>query len=200
MRLLTLAAGEAVAWIEIALACMPGKLGLKLRGLWHRSRLKALGERPHFDRGFVLTGAERVSLGAHFSADVNSALHAHGGGSIAAGSRVNLNRNVLLDAAEGGVIVLGDDIMIGPNVVLRASNHEHADPSKPIRAQGHRPGKIVVEDGVWIAANAVLLPDVTVGAHSIVAAGAVVAKDVPPYSIVGGVPARVIRDRRKAAA
>jgi galactoside O-acetyltransferase len=62
--------------------------------------------------------------------------------------------------------------------------------------QGHDGGKIIIEDGVWIGSNAVVLPNTRIGKASIIAAGAVVTKDVEPYSIVAGVPAKKIKDRK----
>ncbi len=188
--------GEPLEWADELARALPGRLGRLARAATARLRGASLGARVTLEPGFVLTGGDRVRVGLSFSADRGSAVHAHGGGRVTVGDRVSLNRNVLLDAANGGAIEIGSDVMIGPNVVVRASNHEHADAARPIREQGHRPGTIVVEDGVWIAANAVVLPDVRIGAHSIVAAGAVVSKDLPAYSIAAGVPAKVIRERR----
>jgi len=67
--------------------------------------------------------------------------------------------------------------------------------NKPIRDQGHRPGEIIVEDDVWLGANVTVIGSVRVGQGAVVAAGAVVTKDVEPYSIVGGVPAKFIKKR-----
>jgi galactoside O-acetyltransferase len=111
------------------------------------------------------------------------------------GSRVALGINSMIDANDGGEIIIGSDVLIAAGSVLRASNHEFRDPTIAIAKQGHRPGKIVIGDDVWIGANCVVVPDVVIGDHSIVAAGAVVTKDVPPWAIVGGVPAQVIRER-----
>jgi galactoside O-acetyltransferase len=68
--------------------------------------------------------------------------------------------------------------------------------SLPTFAQGHQRGAIIVEDGVWIAANAVITRDVTLGEGCVVGAGAIVTRDVPPFAIVGGNPAAVIGQRR----
>ncbi|MCA9936785.1 MAG: hypothetical protein KC415_22775 [Anaerolineales bacterium] len=73
--------------------------------------------------------------------------------------------------------------------------HGFADVQRPISEQGYTNAPIVIEDDVWIGFQAVILPGVTVGKGSIIGAGAVVTKDVPPYSIMGGVPARLIRQR-----
>ena len=81
--------------------------------------------------------------------------------------------------------------------VLRAANHCFDSLEKPIMLQGHLYGEIVIEDDVWIAANCTITPGTRIGHGAVVGAGAVVTRDVEPYAIVGGVPARVIGSRRK---
>lgn len=104
------------------------------------------------------------------------------------------NQNVLIDACSG-FIKLGNNVIIGPNSVLRAANHIFTDLDKPIRYQGHSGGKIIIEDDCWLGANVIVLKDVTVGKGSVIGAGAIVTKDIPPLSIAVGVPARVIGHR-----
>lgn len=88
-----------------------------------------------------------------------------------------------------GGLEIGDDTLIGHNVVIATLNH-HQDPEK----RGNMfPGKVTIGSKVWIGANATLLPGVTVHDGAIIAAGAVVNKDVPAKTIVGGVPAKVIK-------
>lgn len=91
----------------------------------------------------------------------------------------------------GGVTV-GDLVAVGPNAVIVSSNHTWNDPSRPILLQGHVAGPVVIGNDVWIGANAVVLPNVTIADGTVVAAGAVVTKDTTPKSIVAGVPARKI--------
>ncbi|MBW2561916.1 MAG: acyltransferase [Deltaproteobacteria bacterium] len=124
-------------------------------------------------------------------------IHAAGDGSecLVLGDRVKTNANVMINSDMSGCIEIGNAVIIGPNVVIRASSHQFADCSRPISDQGHTPGRIVVCDDVWIGANAVLLPNVTIGCGAIVAAGAVVTKDVEEYAIVAGVPAKRIGTR-----
>lgn len=114
---------------------------------------------------------------------------------ISIGDDVFINHGV--DMTAWGEIQIGDDVLIGPGAVLHSGDHEMRDPDVPVRLQGIRPGRIVVEDDVWIGAHAVILRDVRLGRGCVVAAGAVVAHDVPAYAIVGGVPARVIGTRRR---
>lgn len=95
-----------------------------------------------------------------------------------------------------GPITAGDGVRIGAYACLVGFNHGFADTTKPIWRQPHTSKGIVLGDDIWIGSHATILDGVRVGSHSIVAAGAVVTKDVPDYAIVGGNPARVIRLRK----
>jgi acetyltransferase-like isoleucine patch superfamily enzyme len=95
-----------------------------------------------------------------------------------------------------GYIKIGKNVMMGPRVSLLAENHNFDRTDIPMKEQGvHRKG-IVIEDDVWLGANSCVLDGVTIGTGSVIATGAVVTKDVPPFSVVGGVPAKVLRSRR----
>ena len=94
-----------------------------------------------------------------------------------------------------GGITIGNDVMMGPGVRLFSENHETTDTHKAIRDQGVRWAPIVIEDGVWIASGVTITAGVHVGAGAVVAAGAVVTEDVEDGTIVGGVPARKLRQR-----
>jgi acetyltransferase-like isoleucine patch superfamily enzyme len=92
-----------------------------------------------------------------------------------------------------GPVTMGNNIILAQHVVLSGLNHIYEDVSRPIADQNVRTAPIVVEDDCWIAANVVITAGVTIGKHSIVAAGSVVTKDVPPFSIAAGNPAKVIK-------
>lgn len=93
-----------------------------------------------------------------------------------------LDKNMILD--------IGDRVSLGPNVTLLLASHPNNSRLKGILKS---PRKIVIEDDAWLGANCVIMPGITIGKCSIVGAGAVVTKDVPPYTVVAGVPARPIR-------
>jgi acetyltransferase-like isoleucine patch superfamily enzyme len=90
-------------------------------------------------------------------------------------------------------------VLIAQDCIFRAGNHVFERIDIPIRKQGHAGGDIVIEDDVWIGARVILLAGVSIGRGAIVAAGAVVTKSVPPYAIVGGIPARLIKMRPDSA-
>ncbi|MCF8233938.1 MAG: acyltransferase [Bacteroidales bacterium] len=92
-----------------------------------------------------------------------------------------------------GPVTIGNDIMFAQNIVVSGLNHSYEDISMSIHDQKVSTAEIVIEDEAWIAANSVIVAGVRIGKHSVVAAGSVVTKDVPPYSIVAGNPAKLIK-------
>jgi len=112
------------------------------------------------------------------------------------GIRVGDRSVIGLDCLVIGPLVLGEDVMMGPRCTILGVNHRTDSLDVPMNAQGledERP--VVVESDVWIGAGSTILPGRRIGRGSIVGAGAVVTKDVEPYSIVGGNPARLLRRR-----
>lgn len=92
-----------------------------------------------------------------------------------------------------GPVTLGKDILLAQHVVLSGLNHNFEDVSAPIKDQGVSMEPIVVEDGVWIGANAVITSGTRIGKNSVVAGGSVVTKDVPAFCVVAGNPARILK-------
>ena len=109
------------------------------------------------------------------------------------GKNITVGENVFINACchfqDHGGVFIGDDCQIGHNVVFATLNHFES----PEKRKLTYPAPIRLERGVWVGSNATILQGVTIGEYSIVAAGAVVTRDVPPCTIVGGVPAKVIR-------
>ncbi len=95
-----------------------------------------------------------------------------------------------------GYIEIGNNVMMSPRVSIYSENHNFGNPEKPMIEQGVTRSFVKIEDDCWIAANSIILAGVTVGKGSIIAAGAVVTKDVPPFCIVAGNPAQVIKSRK----
>jgi maltose O-acetyltransferase len=110
---------------------------------------------------------------------------------VEAGNDVAINRGVqFFPAYHGGYhIRLGNDVYLAPNVCFFASGHDVNDLT---RLKGNN---IVINDHVWIGANAIVLPGITIGENSVVGAGSVVTKSIPPNSVAVGNPARVIRTK-----
>ena len=102
-------------------------------------------------------------------------------------TRVGIHNTII------GPVTIGSHVNLAQGITVTALNHNFDDSDKRIDEQGVSTSQVVIGDDVWIGANAVVLPGVTIGTHSIVAAGAVVTKDVPPHSLVAGVPAKIIK-------
>ena len=92
-----------------------------------------------------------------------------------------------------GPVTIGSHVNLAQSITVTALNHNYSDTTKRIDEQGISTNPVTIENDVWIGANAVILPGVTIGQHAVVAAGAVVTADVPANTVVGGVPARIIK-------
>jgi len=113
----------------------------------------------------------------------------NGVGEVKIGDRVLIGlSNVII-----GPVEIGNDVIFAQHVVLSGLNHTYENINEPIHKQKVKTAKIIVEDEVWIGANAVITAGTRIGKHSVVAGGSVVTKDVPPYSIVAGNPAKLIK-------
>lgn len=113
------------------------------------------------------------------------------GSRLSIGNNSQLGRNSRLQ----GDITIGDDCVMGPDVVIMATSHGYDRVDIPIRLQGGWEKPIRIGNDVWIGTRCVILPGVEIGDHCIVAAGAVVTKSFPEKSVIGGVPARLLKSR-----
>lgn len=102
-------------------------------------------------------------------------------------TRVGLHNTII------GPVTIGHHVNLAQGITVTALNHNFSDTGKRIDEQGITTAPVMIEDDIWIGANAVILPGVKIGNHSVVAAGAVVTKNVPPHTLVAGVPAKVIK-------
>lgn len=135
------------------------------RTVFLQHRLRSCGSDLDVSQGAIFEFPERIDLG----------------------DRVFVNRGALITARTD--IYIGDDVLIGPYVVINSGDHNYSDLIQPIGSQGHNAGPITIGNDVWLGAHCVILHDVKVGDGAVVAAGAVVIDDVPPGTLVAGVPA-----------
>lgn len=119
-------------------------------------------------------------------------------GSVSLGDGSSISNNCFLSGSKAGIHI-GAKVMIAPNCVLVAFDHGYHDLEIPMIDQPYQDAPIVIEDDVWIAANCTITKGVRLGHGCIVGANSVVTRDVEPFTIVGGVPARLIGSRRVAA-
>jgi acetyltransferase-like isoleucine patch superfamily enzyme len=155
----------------------------RFRHLWYRRVL-----------GMQLGENAAVYLGAYILFWGPNAIRRNG---VSIGRNSEINRNCTLDARSP--LTVGENVSIASEVTILAGTHDINDPRFPESRVG--PWAIAIEDYVWIGTRAMIMPGVTVGRGAVVAAGAVVTKDVPPLTVVGGVPAKPIamRDSRACA-
>jgi acetyltransferase-like isoleucine patch superfamily enzyme len=109
------------------------------------------------------------------------------------GDRVSINAHCFINA-KGGVTI-GDHVRIAHGTTIMSENHNFSDRDTPIHQQGTTAGPVVIGEDVWIGSRSVILPGVTVGKGSVIGAGSVVTKDVEPFSVMAGNPARMIKER-----
>lgn len=113
----------------------------------------------------------------------------NGMGDIIIGDRCAVTSRVKLV----GPVTLGNLVTIGSGAQITGLTHNFEDVTRPIKEQGVSANITVVEDDVWIGGNSVIIQGLRIGTHSIIASGSVVTRDVPPYSVVAGNPAKVIK-------
>ena len=130
----------------------------------------------------------RFSLGQHSVVEsfccINNAV-----GDVIIGdyTRIGLHNTII------GPVTIGNHVNLAQGITVTALNHNFSEKDKRIDEQGVSTGQVVIGDDVWIGANAVVLPNVSIGRHCVIAAGAVVTKDVPDGCVVAGVPAKIIK-------
>ena len=130
----------------------------------------------------------RFSLGDHSVIESFSCINnAVGDVVIGNHTRIGLHNTII------GPVTIGSHVNLAQGITVTALNHNFADKNLRIDQQGIAKSKVTIGDDVWIGANAVILPGVSIGSHSVVAAGAVVTKDVPPGCLAAGVPAKIIK-------
>jgi maltose O-acetyltransferase len=114
------------------------------------------------------------------------------GRTLRVGHRAQIGTNSRIDHD----VTIGDDVLMGPDVVMISGGHAFETPDIPINQQGsveRRP--IIIGNDVWIGTRVIIMPGVKIGDGSVIGAGSIVTKDVPPYSVAVGAPAKVIRIR-----
>lgn len=115
-------------------------------------------------------------------------------GTIYLGNRSYINHNVEI-IAKGCDVIIGDDCLIGMNTLITTTNHNFKNTSIPINKQGEKNATVHIGNDVWIGAKCIILPGINVGYGAVIGAGSIVTRDILPYEIVAGVPAKKIGSR-----
>lgn len=194
-----------------------------IRGTWYRWRLKAVRGLFMVGKGVTLRQVGYIEVGSNFIAQDHCEINGLSQKGLIFGDKVTVGsyaiiRPTNLYGGEAGVglkvgnnssigpysyigcsgyIEIGDNVMMSPRVSIYSENHNFDNVDKYMIEQGVTRSFVKIEDDCWLASNSIILAGVTVGKGSIVAAGSVVTKDVPPFSIVGGNPAKIIKSRLK---
>lgn len=202
--------------LYLLLSWIPTILGIGIRGIFYRLILSMDGWAAIED-GVRLRFAKNIRLGHRVYIDQRSYLHATPQG-IEIGDRTLVMHGAILhvynfrdipqaririgkDSLVGeysvirgqGGVEIGDRVYTSPHTQIIAVNHVFNDPDTPFTEQGITAEGIVIEDDVWLGSGAIVTDGVHIGKGAIVAAGSVVTQDVPPHTVVAGVPARVIK-------
>jgi len=210
-RLKELLVTTSVGWIPKML------LGDVLRSLLYRSILGGLGHSVYIQEGVELSGTSCIEIGdkAHIFRGVrisaqgqNNRVYIGAGASLEPGVNIGALDNTWIEIGEGtyigpytcfagpGHIKVGKDCLVAAHTGIAANNHNFTDLEQAIRHQGVTREGVVIEDDCWLGYKVSVLDGVTIGQGSVIGAGAVVTKDIPPYSIATGVPARVVASRK----
>ncbi len=196
-----------------------------LRGLWWKLWLKRAPGLILIGKCVAIRNPQYISIGDSFVAEDYSEIQGLSKEGIFIGRHVTIGRLAMIRPSgyygrEAGVglkigdhsnigagcyigcsggIEIGDNVLMAPGVNLFAENHNYGQVDRPIKEQGVTREPIIVEDDCWLASGSTVLAGVRIGKGAIIAAGAVVTKDVPPYAIAGGVPAKVLGWRNTGA-
>lgn len=136
---------------------------------------------------------DNFTLGRHAIIECTGVLR-NVGNSLKIGNNVGINHYCYIGVR--GDVVIGDNVIFGPRVSVFSENHNYDNIEIPIKEQGVTKGKTVIGNDVWIGANVSIMSGVSIGDGCVIAAGAVVTKNVSAYSVVGGVPAKLITNRK----
>lgn len=189
----------------------------RLREAYYRTKLKHMGENVRIGAGVKIVNPEYISLGDNVTVCDGATLIARGPGGITVGSHVTLNDRVYLDTerADDGYIVIGGHVYIGTgttlfghvgleigehvlmaqNITLTPYSHIFEDPDRPIIEQGGHTRKVTIGRDVYVGMGVTIMYTGDIGEGSVIGAGSVVVKPIPPYSVAVGDPAKVIRKR-----
>lgn len=172
MKIIKIMQKELWLWVEHLLGFFPGRLGKQFRGLIYPFFMYSCG------RGLTVREHTHIWYIKQLSV----------------GEKTSIGRHCIINAK--GHVAIGSYVMIGPNVIINSINHNYLNKNNLMINQGVVGKRVAIGDDVWIGANALILPGVCVGEGAVIAAGAVVTKDVDSYSVVAGIPAKKIKMRQ----
>ncbi len=170
---------------------------------WRNARMIRFGRGITIERGVILDGLSRrgveigdeVMIGAY--SIIRASMLSNLGEGLSIGKQSSLDSYSFIGA--GGGVFIGDCVIMGQHVSFHAENHQYDRTDVPIREQGTSRQGIVIQDDCWVGSNVTFLDGARVGRGCVIAAGTVVRGEIPEYSVVAGVPGRVIKSRKQRA-
>lgn len=165
-------------------------------GKFTKSSFKFIGENVIFEDGVMVFHPENIEIKDNVYIGHNTILKGYFKNSLRIGCNTWIGQNCFFHSAGG--IIIGSAVGIGPNVKIITSVHKETNIEVPILFEPLEFATVILEDGCDIGVGSTILPGVRIGKGSIIGAGSVVTRDVPEYTVVAGVPAKVIRKRKGA--
>ncbi|MBL7707175.1 MAG: acyltransferase [Taibaiella sp.] len=169
---------------------------------WAQSNLKKFGGKAYFEDIKYIKNPKYISVGNNFASLYNLRLEAwdyfagiHFTPELIIGDNVNFNSDIHISAIDK--IVIGNNVLLASRIYI--SDHAHGEINAAALALApslrplHSKGPVIIEDNVWIGSGVCILPGVTIGANSIIGANSVVNKSYPPNSVIGGIPAKLLK-------
>jgi acetyltransferase-like isoleucine patch superfamily enzyme len=173
--------GSQLPWVRAGLL-----VALLKRGVYAR--------KPSYGNAYKMLREGRLIIGRYTFLEAGVTIQS-AEGKIAIGQRAYLSRGVTVGAV--GLVEIGDFALIGPGSYVTDADHRFSDHTVPVADQGmSSKGPTVIEDNVWLGANAVVTSGVRIGRHSVIGANSVVTRDIPPFSVAAGIPAKVVSTDR----
>ena len=167
---------------------------LNERGYYNTEFLKKLGKKTVLEEGVLLFHPENISIHDNVYIGHNTILKGYYKNEMIIEEGTWIGQQCFFHSAGG--IKIGKNIGIGPGVKILTSYHKDTDPTKPILHEELKFKSVIIEDDADLGVNSVIMPGVTIKKGTQVGAGAVVTKDFPEYSVIAGVPAKLIRTRK----
>ena len=192
-----------------------------LRGFILKLKLKHSEGLIFLGRGCIVTNCNKIRVGRTITIGNNVRINALSKEGIVLGNNVSILDNTIIECTGvlrnlgekliignnvgiaqncfiqvRGTVEINDNVILGPYVKIFSENHNFQRLDLPIKEQGETRLNVKIGNDVWLGANSTILGGVTIGSGSIIAAGAVVTKDLPPFSIAAGVPAKIINNRK----
>ncbi|MDP3274401.1 MAG: acyltransferase [Deltaproteobacteria bacterium] len=162
-------------------------------GSFELSQFRELGDECVFEAGVLVFHPENITLGRNVYVGHYAILKGYYKNELRVGDGTWIGQQCFFHAAGG--LTIGCNVGIGPGVKIITSVHDEVGRGMPILHAPVTFAPVVIEDDADIGINATILPGVTIGRGALVGAGAVVNRDVPPYAIVAGIPAKILRER-----